>query len=113
MFGCHIHFVVCSCVASMKYLFEYMHKGNDFISVEASIKCNVLNYDEIDWDCRFVNSDEAAWKLLTFPLNGRSYSVSTLPGPLGHEDNDADVVQVVGNSKTNKVASVKLTVVRD
>lgn len=37
----------------------------------------------------------------------------TPPGHLGHEDDDAEVIQVVGNSKTNKVASVKLTVVRD
>lgn len=100
MFGCHIHFVVCSCVASMKYLLEYMHKGNDFISVEATIKFDVLNYDEIEWDCRFVNySDEAAWKLLKFPLNVRSHSLPTLPGHLRHEDDDTEVVQVVGNSK--------------
>lgn len=90
-----------------------MQKGNDFISVEATIKNNVLNYDEVEWDYRFVNSDEAAWKLLKFPLIGSPHSVSTLPGHLGHEYHDAEVVQVVGNSKTNKVASVKLTVVRD
>lgn len=50
MFGCHIHLVVCSCVAIMKYIFDNMLKGNDFISVEGTIKCNVLNYDEVEWN---------------------------------------------------------------
>lgn len=76
-----------------------MHKGNDFISVKATIKCNVLKHDEVEWDCRFVNTYEAACKLLKFPLNGRSHSVSTPTGHLGHENDDAEVVQVVGNSK--------------
>lgn len=42
---------------------------------------NTLEWNEVDHylDCRYVSSTEAAWKLLEFPLTGRSHSVFTLP----------------------------------
>lgn len=38
---------VCSCLASMNYLFLYVHKGNDCITVEATDQGNFLNFDEL------------------------------------------------------------------
>ncbi|XP_046659143.1 uncharacterized protein LOC124353255 [Homalodisca vitripennis] len=69
-------------LSSMKYLYKYVHKGADCITIQASDTGEqTLDWDEIQnyLDCRYVSSTEAAYRLMTFPLADRSHSVMTLP----------------------------------
>ena len=44
-FNCHMNVEVCTTVKSVKYIFKYIHKGNDAAHIE--IRQNYLNHDEI------------------------------------------------------------------
>ncbi|XP_046686889.1 uncharacterized protein LOC124372536 [Homalodisca vitripennis] len=85
---CHINFEVCATLSSMKYLYKYVHKGADCITIQASDTGDqTLDWDEIQnyLDCRYFSSTEAAYRLMTFPLADRSHSVMTLPVHLEYE----------------------------
>ncbi|KAJ8909484.1 hypothetical protein NQ315_007932 [Exocentrus adspersus] len=91
----HINFEVVGSVESLKYLYKYVTKGHDCITIrqdeegedeiaadggaagqrERIVIDEVRNY----LDCRYVSSMEAAWRLLEFPLHGRSHAVIVLP----------------------------------
>ncbi|KAJ8911351.1 hypothetical protein NQ315_011644 [Exocentrus adspersus] len=89
----HINFEVVRSVESLRYLYKYVTKGHDCITIrqdeegdevaaagaagqrERIVIDEVRNY----LDYRYVSSMEATWRLLEFPLHGRSHAVIVLP----------------------------------
>ena len=84
-YNCHINIEYCASVQSIKYIFDYIHKGGDRACCK--IKKMTENedeenevYDEINHyiDGRYLSPMEAAWRLQQFPLCGRSHTVTRL-----------------------------------
>ena len=81
---------VVASVQSIKYIFDYIHKGGDKackikkenkIKEEKEVKEeNEEIYDEITQyiDGRYFSPMEAAWRFQKFPLCGRSHKVERL-----------------------------------
>lgn len=91
MFRCHLNVELCiSKVGSIKYLFKYVCKGPDRVTVEVSTtKSNVDGRDEpeeqlvIDeiksyQDARYVSASEASWRLFSFPIVEHNPTVERL-----------------------------------
>ncbi|XP_030745097.1 uncharacterized protein LOC115874142 [Sitophilus oryzae] len=80
-YRCHINFEVCGSLSSMKYLFKYVHKEVDSVTIKVHGGSRVAEWNEIRnyQDCRYMSSMEAAWRLFEFPLTRRSHSVVCLP----------------------------------
>ena len=83
-YKCHINIECFASVQSIKFIFDYIHKGGD--KACCRIKKNEVNeeneeiYDEIIQyiDGRYLSPMEAAWRLQKFPLCGRSHKVERL-----------------------------------
>ena len=83
MFDCHINFEFClSRVGSIKYLFKYVCKGSDRVTIELSREKK--KYDEISLflDARYVSASEASWRLLKFEIVENSPHVKRLDAHL-------------------------------
>ncbi|KAL6515257.1 hypothetical protein OROHE_018889 [Orobanche hederae] len=82
-YGAHINVEWCNQHRSIKYLFKYINKGNDRITVafakSADTNLNVV-VDEINqyYDCRYVSACEAVWRMLGFKIHYRDVSVERL-----------------------------------
>lgn len=71
-FACHINVELCvSRIGGIKYLFKYVCKGQDRVTME--IMAENDRYDEISnfQDARYVSASEAAWRLLSFDIVDR------------------------------------------
>lgn len=69
MFSCHINVELCvSRVDGIKYLFKYVCKGHDRVTME--IIGENQRYDEITHfqDARYISACEGAWRILGFDL---------------------------------------------
>lgn len=120
-FKSHINFEVCASLSSMKYLYKYVHKGADCITIQTSEDGQqVLNWDEIQnyLDCRYVSSTEAAFRLMGFPLADRSHSVMTLPVHFENEhavlfdENDQDEnIEAAAEKPTKLMAWFQLNMI--
>jgi len=99
-YKCHINVEYCASIQSLKYIFDYIHKGGDraFCKVkkvdELGKNENDQNdevYDELSTfiDGRYLSPMEAAWRLEELPLCGRSYSVIRLTV---HTENQQNIV---------------------
>ena len=78
-FACHLNVELCvSRVGGIKYLFKYVCKGQDRVTMEiiAENEC----YDEVSnfQDARYVSTSEAAWRLFSFDIVGRNPPVVIL-----------------------------------
>ena len=73
-FQCHLNVEICIFIKAVKYLYKYTYKGPDRA-------CITKEVDEVSdfMDSRYVGGPEAAWRLLGFPLHGRSHAVERLP----------------------------------
>ena len=84
-YNAHINVHYC---ASIKYLYTYTFKGHDCASLELSRPGSdsdtpsTRNEIEEHIDARYVGPAEAVWRILEFPLHGRSHSVVSLPAHL-------------------------------
>ena len=77
-YKCHINIEYCASIQSIKYIFDYIHKGGDRACCkikktekkEENDKDNTEIYDEINHyiDGRYLSPMEAAWRLQEFPL---------------------------------------------
>jgi len=79
MFACHINVELCvSRVGGIKYLFKYVCKGSDRVTVE--VIGDNQRYDEISHfqDARYVSASEASWRILGFDIVDRSPPVFRL-----------------------------------
>lgn len=80
-YNSHINVEFCRNIGSIKYLYQYLHKGFD----RALIKVGQENqedeiYDEINnyLNMRYIGPTEAAWRILELPMSGRSHAVQRL-----------------------------------
>ncbi|GBN60502.1 hypothetical protein AVEN_148746-1 [Araneus ventricosus] len=75
----HINVEVCASVKSVKYLYKYVYKGHDAVSVKIQ-KEGALDHDEIlsFVEGRYVSVPEAMWRLNEFNLSHKSHTVVRL-----------------------------------
>ncbi|PKU78064.1 hypothetical protein MA16_Dca018561 [Dendrobium catenatum] len=79
-YNCHINVEICSGIKAMKYIYKYIYKGHDKISVSFSQKNGEQPFDEIKQyqDGRWVSAPEALWRIFEFDLNEMYKSVCNL-----------------------------------
>lgn len=93
-YQCHINVEALGSISGIKYIFDYLHKGNDKIFCKIQ-KLNENDekeiHDEIKQfiDGRYLSPMEAAWRLQEFPLCERSHSVVRLAA---HTENQQKLV---------------------
>ena len=103
-FQAHINVEMVADIRAVKYLYKYIYKGYDAATIicKNSDNDSLLNYDEISdyLDARCIGPVEACWRLLKFPLQGKSHSVERLDVHLENEqiinvdkECDADNIQ--------------------
>ncbi|XP_015949023.1 uncharacterized protein LOC107473943 [Arachis duranensis] len=92
-YGCHINVEYTCQTSAIKYLFKYVHKGNDrvtasFFRLHDSVGSNVT-VDEIQnyYDCRYISACEASWRLFGFEIQFKEPNVIRLPFHLPNEQN--------------------------
>ncbi|XP_071699877.1 uncharacterized protein [Rutidosis leptorrhynchoides] len=86
-FQAHMNVEWCNQIGSIKYLFKYISKGPDRISIaiqnsdaansnqgESNSKDEIANY----YSCRYLSACEASWHLFDFPILHRSPAVYML-----------------------------------
>lgn len=99
-YKCHINVEYCASIQSIKYIFDYIHKGGDRAlckiekindSNDESNEKNLMVFDELSQyiDGRYLSPMEAAWRLQEFPLCGRSHTVTRLAI---HTENQQNII---------------------
>ena len=73
-YDCHINVEICSSITAIKYLFKYIYKGHDRVTVE------VRNNDEIGLylDARYISASEASWRIFHYRLHNEKPDVIQL-----------------------------------
>ncbi|GBN20200.1 hypothetical protein AVEN_149932-1, partial [Araneus ventricosus] len=74
MFHAHMNVEYCKSVKSIKYICKYIHKGSDmavFGIKKANERDEVSNYQL----GRYISSNEAVWRVLSFPIHERHPTV--------------------------------------
>lgn len=74
MFQAHINVEYCNSVKSIKYICKYINKGSDmavFGLTKASEHDEISNYQL----GRYISSNEAVWRILSFPIHERHPTV--------------------------------------
>ena len=77
-FNCHMNVEVCTTVKSVKYIFKYIHKGNDAAHIE--IRQNYLNHDEIlqYLNARYVGPHQAVFRIMQYKMHDKSHIIIRL-----------------------------------
>ena len=87
MFNCHINLEICSSIKAVKYIYKYVYKGFDRVSLRIRYVVTkdggtegLMDINEVDdWvDGRFLSAIESAWRLHGFPIHFRSHAVQRL-----------------------------------
>ncbi|GBM41619.1 hypothetical protein AVEN_198374-1 [Araneus ventricosus] len=78
-FNAPINVEVCASIKSVKYIYKYVYKGHDAVSIRFENE-NTLDHDEIlsFLDGRYVSAPEAIWRLNEFNLSEKSHTVVRL-----------------------------------
>ncbi|CAA0830302.1 Unknown protein, partial [Striga hermonthica] len=92
-FGAHINVEWCNQSRFIKYLFKYVNKGNDRViasfyktSAESDVE-RPLDEIKMYYDCRYISSCEAAWRLFGNELQYKKPPVQRLNFHLFGEQN--------------------------
>ncbi|XP_028551783.1 uncharacterized protein LOC114579918 [Dendrobium catenatum] len=109
-YNCHINVEICSGIKAVKYIYKYIYKGHDKISVSFSQQNAQNNFDEIQHyqDGRWVSAQEALWRIFEFDLNEMYPSVCNLQlhleekQPIYYKDNQnlLDILKINIKKKT-------------
>eukprot|EP00794_Sanderia_malayensis_P012595 gene12595-biopygen10032 len=92
-FDCHMNVEVCTTVKSVKYIFKYIHKGNDMAHVEiregheeANSRQDIV-HDEIRQylNSRYVGPHQAVYKLMQYEMHDKSHTIIRLAIHLPHQ----------------------------
>ena len=77
-FNCHMNVEICTSVKSVKYIFKYIHKGNDAAHIE--IRQNYLNHDEVlqHLNARYVGPHQAIYRLMQYKMHDKSHTIIRL-----------------------------------
>ncbi|GFS75936.1 uncharacterized protein TNCV_4665781 [Trichonephila clavipes] len=80
LFNAHFNVEACNSVRAIKYICKYINKGNDQAIFNLRNKGVVQALNEIQTyqAGRYVNSNEAVWRLLGLPLHERYPTVTHL-----------------------------------
>ncbi|OAV99820.1 hypothetical protein PTTG_25306 [Puccinia triticina 1-1 BBBD Race 1] len=73
-FNCHINVEIPVNTSAIKYLYKYITKGHDRLTMLVDDGDEVKSFLE----GRYISAPEACWRLFQFPLSGRSPSVTRL-----------------------------------
>eukprot|EP00794_Sanderia_malayensis_P002203 gene2203-biopygen1972 len=85
-FDCHMNVEVCTTVKSVKYIFKYIHKGNEMAHVEiregreeANAQQDIV-HDEIRQylNSRYVGPHQAVYKLMQYEMHDKSHTIIRL-----------------------------------
>ncbi|QRV82937.1 ATP-dependent DNA helicase PIF1 [Ceratobasidium sp. AG-Ba] len=70
-YNCHINVETCSGINAIKYIFKYVYKGRDRVSIEITNQQERQAVDEIKihLDARWVSPYEAMWRISRFSLH--------------------------------------------
>lgn len=110
----HLNVEWCNQSRSIKYLFKYISKGNDLVTValyqQSSSEDPNKEIDEIKcyYDCRYISPCEAIWRIFCFDINHRRPAVERLkfhlPGEQSVVFQDEDVLDDVLENPSNKTS---------
>ena len=107
-YNAHINVEWCNQTRSIKYLFKYVNKGHDRVTVtfysggRGRNESDCVDEIKLYYDCRYLSACEAAWRIFSFDINFREPSVERLTIHLENEqgvvynDND-DLEEVIAN----------------
>ncbi|XP_019227612.1 PREDICTED: uncharacterized protein LOC109208909 [Nicotiana attenuata] len=108
-YGAHINVEWCNQSRSIKYLFQYVNKGNDRATAAFSRSVQEEGSSVVDeinmyYHCRYISPCEAAWRIFKFPIHYRQPSVERLSFHLPNEQHvifsDDDQIDDVANRPT-------------
>ena len=74
-YSCHINVEATASPKAVKYLFKYIHKGNDRAMVSTRVEGQPVDEIAEFLDLRSVSSGEAYWHLAGFPISDRDPAV--------------------------------------
>ena len=68
-FNCHMNLEIYTAIKSVKYIFKYIHKGNDAALIE--IRQNYLNHDEIlqHLNAQYVGPHQAVFRIMKYDMH--------------------------------------------
>jgi len=114
-YDAHINVEVCNNIRVIKYLFKYIYKGHDRVTVEISCQSdnategNMVEVDEIKkyFNCRYVSASKAAWCIFKFDMHEWFLVVEHLQYHLPNQqmvlfNDDDDVQEVVARSAISR-----------
>ncbi|GBP51524.1 hypothetical protein EVAR_44500_1 [Eumeta japonica] len=81
MFQAHINVEYCNSVKSIKYICKYVNKGSDMavFQIVQNSEQNNRNDEILMYQMgRYINSNEAAWRIFSFPIHEREPAVQHL-----------------------------------
>ena len=79
-FDCHMNVEICCDIRAVKYLYKYVYKGIDKVSMavvsesEAAIQDEITSFQSTRW----ISPPEAVWRIYGFPLSCMQPAVMTL-----------------------------------
>ncbi|KAL6541112.1 hypothetical protein OROMI_024995 [Orobanche minor] len=80
----HINVEWCNQSRSIKYLFKYVHKGNDRVTAsfyrdaDGDTSSGFVDEVKMYYDCRYISASEAAWRLFGYDIHFREPNIVRL-----------------------------------
>lgn len=72
IFKAHINVEYCNSVKSIKYICKYINKGSDMAIISVTDKNDEITQYQMG---RYISSNEAVWRILSFPIHERHPTV--------------------------------------